>query len=175
MRKLLTSRFPLAVVPLVSLVLVAACQPAEREGMPEAAVDTAGVEAAIDSLRQTYMDAYNAGETGRVASLYTEDAAFLPADAPVVTGRDAIRAAMEEQLAPEPTLEVNPREVNPLSADWTQSSGTYRVSVQPEGAAEPQVVQGSYLVLFRRTAEGWRLYRHAANYDMAPAAPADPR
>ena len=175
MRKLLTSRFPFAVVSLTALSLVAACQPAEQAGTPEAAVDTAAVEAAIDSLRQAYITAYNAGETGRLASLYTEDAAFLPADAPVVSGREAIRAAMEEQLAPAPTLEVNPREVNPLSADWTQAAGTYRVAVQPEGAAEPQVVQGSYLLLLRRTPEGWRLFRHAANYDMLPTAPAEPR
>lgn len=165
-----TVRPAAALAPLVALpLLLAGCQPAEQGQTGETAgVDTAAVRASIDTLRQAYLEAYNAGDAAAVASLYTGDAVFLPADAPPVEGRDSIRAHWERFLAAGPTLEVESHEVTPLSPSWTTSGGLYRVTVTPEGAEEPTTVRGSYLLLFRNTPEGWKLFRHSATYDSVP-------
>lgn len=166
-----TARLGVLAVTLFALPLLVGCQPAERGQMAGTALDTAAVKAAVDSLRDAYLEAYNSGEAGQVAALYTQDAVYLPADGPPVTGRDSIQAALTQALAPGPTLEVDSHEVIPLSPDWTSSGGTYRVTVTPEGAEEPRVIEGSYLILFRQTAEGWKLFRHAATLDSLPPTP----
>lgn len=152
----------------LALPFLLACQPAEQGAMQEAAIDSAAVEATVDSLRQAFLDAYNAGEAGQLAGLYTRNAVVLPSDSPPATGRDSIRAYFARELAAGPTLEVEPHEVKPLSPAWVSSGGTYRVTVAPEGAQDTMTVRGSYLILFRNTAEGWKLFRHAATYDSVP-------
>lgn len=156
---------------LFALPLLSGCQPAEQGPQQEAGLDTAAVTSAVDSLRQSFLDAHNAGEAGRVASLYTQDAVLLPTDRPPVDGRDSIQAFFARELAAGPTLEVEPHEVKPLSPRWTSSGGTYRVTVSPEGTQDTTTVRGSYLILFRQTADGWKLFRHAATFDSLPPAP----
>lgn len=172
MRTTPTVRSATLLVPLLAIPLMVGCQPAERGQTGEtAALDTAAVRAAIDTLRQDYLEAYNAGDAAALATLYTEDAVFLPADAPPVDGRDSIRAHWERELAAGPALEVESHEVIPLSPSWASSGGLYRVTVTPEGAEEPVTVRGSYLLLFRNTGEGWKLFRHSATYDSMPPGP----
>lgn len=156
---------------LLAVSIVVACQPAERGGTAGPAVDTASVEAAVDSLRGAFLAAYNAGNAADLAPLYTADAVFLPANAAPVEGRDSIRAHFDRLLSAGPTLKVSPHEVKPLGPDWTTAGGTYRVTVTPEGADEPTVTKGSYLILVRKTGDGWKLFRHAATYDSVPAMP----
>lgn len=169
MRTIHSVRSVALLTPLLALPLLAGCQPAEQGQTGEtAALDTAAVRAAIDTLRQDYLEAYNGGDAAALATLYTADAVFLPADAPPVDGRDSIRAHWDRELAAGPSLEVESHEVIPLSESWTSSGGNYRVTVTPEGAEEPMTVRGSYLLLFRNTDEGWKLFRHSATYDSVP-------
>lgn len=149
-------------------LLVAGCQPADRGQTQQAAVDTAAVEAAVDSLRGAFIKAYNAGEASQIAPLYTQDAVLLPADQPPVAGRDSIQAFLARELAAGPMLAVEPHEVKPLSPEWASSGGNYRVTVSPKAAQDTVTVRGSYLILFRNTAEGWKLYRHANTQDSVP-------
>lgn len=151
-----------------SSLLAVGCQPADRGQTQQAAVDTAAVEAAVDSLRESFLKAYNAGEADQLVALYAEDAVVLPADAAPVDGRDSIRAYFARELAAGPTLEVEPHEVKPLSQEWASSGGTYRVTVSPEAVKDTVTVRGSYLILFQNTPEGWKLFRHAATYDSLP-------
>lgn len=162
------SRFVSLVAALLVPPVLGACQPPEQRQMPEAAVDTAAIEAAVDSLRQAFLAAYNAGEARQVAGLYARDAVLLPTDQPPVDGRDSIRAFFARELAAGPTLEVEPHEVKPLSPKWASSGGSYRVTVTPNAATDSVTVQGSYLILFRNTSEGWRLFRHASTFDSVP-------
>lgn len=172
MRPTRTVRSAVFLTPLLALPLLVGCQPAEQEPAGEtAALDTAAVRAAIDTLRQDYLEAYNGGDAATLATLYTADAVFHPADAPPVEGRESIGAYFGRFLAPGPSLEVESHEVIPLSESWASSGGGYRVTVTPEGAEEPMTVRGSYLLLFRNTAEGWKLFRHTASYDSVPPAP----
>lgn len=165
----LSVRFGALGVLAVTLPLLAGCQPAERGQMPaEATVDTAGVRAGVASLREAYIAAYNAGDTAGVAGLYTADAVLLPPDAPPVAGRDSIRSAIAQELAQGAELQVSPTTTTVAGSDWAFEYGTWQVTVTPEGADTAQTTTGSYLVVVRRTPDGWKLARVADTYDQPP-------
>ncbi|MGC2461862.1 MAG: nuclear transport factor 2 family protein [Steroidobacteraceae bacterium] len=63
------------------------------------ASDTAADEAALRAADQTFMRAYWKGALETVVALYAEDAVFLPANAPEVKGRDAIRKYYATDMA----------------------------------------------------------------------------
>ena len=63
------------------------------------ASDTAADEAALRAADQTFMRAYWKGDLETVVALYAEDAVFLPANAPDVKGRDAIRKYYATDMA----------------------------------------------------------------------------
>lgn len=171
MRDRLTIRSGSALVLLAALATIG-CQPAETGKMQETTVDTAAVMSSLDSLRQAFLDAYNAGDTAAVAALFTEDAVRLPPDAPPVRGADAVAANFAQAWAQGAHLDdLSPLETNLASADWAFEHGTYQVTVTPEGADEGRTMEGSYLVVLHRTADGWKLARDAATYDSVPPAP----
>lgn len=150
-------------VPLLSLALslplLVGCQPPEGGETAGAAVDTAAVMQALSEVRDAYEAAYNGGDAAGVAALYSANAVFSPPNGPAVTGREAIRAHFEEELAAEPTLRIEPRETTLAGSDWVVEYGTAEVSVAPEEGAEPRTLTGDYLVVLERTAEGWKLFR----------------
>lgn len=173
MRHRPSSRSGVFLASLLTVSALAGCQPAERGRTTGPAVDTAAVAAAVDSLRQAYLEAYNAGELDRLASLYADDAVLLPPDAPPVRGRDSIRTHFAGELAPGPTLEISSGQLGPLGPEWTSLAGGYRVTVRREEAEEPTAVEGSYLILVRKTPNGWKVSRHAGTYDSMPPGPGE--
>lgn len=92
---------------LTSLLLIAAVpawaqnQPAENEptghpahGHPGHAAHAKpkGLQGAIQSLNDKWVQAYNSGDAAAVAALYAEDATVLPPGTNAVHGREAIQA-----------------------------------------------------------------------------------
>jgi uncharacterized protein (TIGR02246 family) len=63
------------------------------------ATGAAADKAALRAVDQTFMRAYWKGDLETVVALYAEDAVLLPADAPEVKGRDAIRKYYAADMA----------------------------------------------------------------------------
>jgi uncharacterized protein (TIGR02246 family) len=157
---------------LASVALLAvACQPADRQQVAgEAAVDTAEVEAVLDSLRSAFLDAYEAGDAERIASLWAEDGVTAAPSAPPVRGRDSIRAMVDRDPAlGKATAEISPLDVQVIDRDWAYEMGTLSVQFTPEGADQEQTVEISYLAVIHRTPDGWKYYREAYNLNQPPA------
>lgn len=152
----------------VLAVLALACQPADQQTDGQAAVDTASIEAAFESMRTSFEAAVKAGDSERQAAIYTEDAIYSPPMEPPVRGRDSIRAALERTTPPGATLEIRPIDLTILGPDRVYEYGVATLTFTPPGADEPASMSSTYFALFRRTADGWRIAREVLNLNQPP-------
>src|ERR1700738_3506435 len=86
-----TKRTELAALSLVALV---GCAPSAPP-----AVAGASDEAAIRARGQSHADTFNAGDADKIVALCAEDAVFMPSDAPIAVGREAIRKYYARSIA----------------------------------------------------------------------------
>lgn len=98
------------------------------------------------------------GDVVGLASLYTKDACLMPANSPVIVGRENIKEfwgntaqALSIKDAVLTTVELVGE------GDTVTEYGEYRLKVQPEGQ-EAGEDAGKYVVLWKKTPEGWKLH-----------------
>ena len=111
-------------------------------------------QAEIEAVNAKWVDFFNKGDFGGVASLYTEDATAFPPGSGMVQGRAAIGAmwkSMAEQVGDPKlsTLDVKP--LGPLAA---REIGTF--SLKTKGPS-PQQVVGKYVVVWEKIGTDWKL------------------
>lgn len=146
---------------LAGLGAAVACQPQSQSADAAAAVDTAAVEASLDSLRSAYEQAVADGDWQRLGTMVTEDARIVQPAAPAW---DSMRAAASgTPFPPGATLEIRSVETGVLGPDWAYDMGSGALTWTPEGADESRTLRDTYLVLLRRTADGWKVHREVAS------------
>jgi uncharacterized protein (TIGR02246 family) len=146
------------------LLLSAGCQgPA---GLSEAD------RAAIRQAQEEFVKLMNARDFKGLAALYAEDAVVLPPNQPVVQGRAAIQAFMENS-PPSSNFQLRVWEVEGR-ADLAYSRETASSTVSPAGA-EAGVARDKVLAIWRKQADGsWKVLRDTWNSDLALPAPEKP-
>ena len=149
---------------------VAACQPndqSQRQQPSEqpAAVDTAAVLAAIDSLRADYEQGVASGNFDKMATALADGAVMVPPGGPKW---DAMFASSKLPFPPGATMHIKPIETRVLSADWAYEFGNSTVTYKPAGAANAETLNDTYLILFRKTPGGWKLFREVASSNLPP-------
>lgn len=142
--------------------LLTACQP-EAPPAPSqpAAVDTAAIGAALDSLAEVVTRANQTRDAELFASTWAADGAMSAPGAPLLQGREAIVAAFRERppLPPGASMTIHPLELRVLSSEWAYAFGVDSLRYTPAQAAEPVVETSTFLVLIRKTEAGWQTYR----------------
>lgn len=156
----------LALGVLVAAGSVGACQPRPSQ-VEGAALDTAAVVAALDSIRALYEEAVAARDFAAMAGVLADGAIMVGPGGPAW---DSLRAASDGPWPPGATIAITPIEVRVLSDQWAYEFGTSVATYTPPGARRVRTLTDTYLVLFRRTPVGWKLYREVAS----PAAPPEP-
>jgi ketosteroid isomerase-like protein len=130
------------------------------------ATDTAADEAALRAADQTFMRAYWKGDLETVVALYAEDAVLLPADAPEVKGRDAIRKYYAADIAGHKPGEAG------MILDSTQgASGNLGWSsgrVKDTAANGATTWAGKFLSVSRKVNGKWLYLRDTWNSDGPP-------
>ncbi|UCF21309.1 MAG: SgcJ/EcaC family oxidoreductase [Gemmatimonadota bacterium] len=167
-------------VPLLGLV---SCAP--EEGGEEAAdtqememamtADTEAFEAAMIEARAAWKAAYEAGDAAAVAAMYTDDAMYLPTEAPMITGKAAIEQAFGEVIAMTASrgITINATESG-VTGDMGYMVGNYTLTTTAEAGAEPTTVEGKYVTITKRAADGtWKIHVHMANYNQPVQMPAE--
>jgi uncharacterized protein (TIGR02246 family) len=151
---------PLSLLPVI-LLLLSACRQPDRSEPVGVAFDSAAVVASVDSLGAVVGRAHETRDAELFASAWARDGVMSAPGMPPARGRDAIVAAFREQPAlPEgATMTIHPQEVRPLSAEWAYVFGIDSLKLPGDAAAEQIVQTFSFLVLLRKTAEGWQTYR----------------
>src|SRR5258705_3557146 len=82
-------------------------------------------KATIQKLNDQLEQAYNSGNSGSVAAMYTEDAILLPPGHPVVRGRQAIAAYMKDSMEKLDNLKLTTVDVKNLASDAGREIGTF--------------------------------------------------
>jgi len=111
-------------------------------------------QAEIEAVNAKWVDFFNKGDFGGVASLYTEDATAFPPGSGMVQGRAAIGAmwkSMAEQVS-DPKLST--LDVKPLGPSAAREIGTF--SLKTKGPS-PQQVVGKYVVVWEKIGTDWKL------------------
>lgn len=151
-----------------------ACQRRDQQpsAQQQAAVDTAAVKTAIDSLRSAYERGVATGNYDAMATLLADGAVMVP---PGGARWDSLFAAASgAPFPPGATIDITPIEVHVLSRDWAYEYGTSTTTYTPKGAKEARKLSDTYIVLFRNTADGWKVYREVASSNSPPKASPGP-
>lgn len=154
----------LSVVLLVAsaLPVLASCQPAGEGINGEAAVDTAAIMSAADSLRMAYEDAYNAGDTAAVADLISGDFVFLPAQGSPIRGRQKVMSFLNPGIRMSQEVSITSSAAKVLGKDAVVDHGTATFTVMAADADTGQTThRHGYLIVTQRTADGWKFIRAA--------------
>lgn len=161
-----------AVLALAVLVAAAGagCGPDRPRGQPEGRLEER-VLASVDSLRTAYVEAYNAADSARVASMFGDDAVYFPPASEPREGREAIRSYLADELARGTRLSLTPARTEVVTGGWAIDHGSWSAVVDPDGTAKQRTVEGSYLAVIRRVADEWRFVRFSDSYDALPAVP----
>jgi len=155
---------------IAALLIVASVGAAGCRAQADPALSTADATALRAAL-EAYLDAANAGDAARWASLYTEDAVMMPPNSPVVEGREAI----ESWLAMLPVT-ITDAEGTALEVAGAGSvayvRGTYSMSLQIPGLPESVPQQGKLLQIYARQPAGsWLLARDIWNANASATGP----
>ena len=134
-------------------------------------VDVAVEEAAIRSEDADCLKAWAAKDVDRGLSCYSDDASVFPSNAPIVTGKEAIRARVSEAFSrPGFALswDISKLEVS-RAGDLAYAYGTYEQTVNdPEG--NPITERGKWVGVYKKQADGqWKMVADIGNSD-GPAA-----
>jgi uncharacterized protein (TIGR02246 family) len=135
-----------------------------RDASIQAIKDT---EAAISKTTSTAKDFEKA------MSFYADDAFVFAPDAPVVTGRDAIRAAMKPGFEdPSFALTGQTTQVEAdKSGELGYAQGAFSVTVTDPKTKKPVTDTGKYVTVYRKQADGsWKVVADIWNSDPRPSA-----
>jgi ketosteroid isomerase-like protein len=130
---------------------------------------------AIEALNQQDVDAALAGDIDTITSQWTEDFVVLPSGGPIVRGRAANAAIVENgraQLQAIDPLEyvVHFEEIR-VAGDYAFEWGTYRGSMRPRAGGETVSYSGKLMRILHRQPDGsWKMHRTMTTTD--PPAPA---
>ena len=151
----MTSHLKVLLVLFSLVATIASCAPpAEREATTQADID------AINQLRSDYEAAYNAQDAAAVADFRADDAiGSLPNEGPTTT-KDAVRSNLQATFDQfEAEIWISSEELQ-VTGNWSFDAGTVIQTLIPKGKGEAMERHFSYLVIWKRQADGsWKIAR----------------
>ena len=150
----------LMLVAALLLPFAAGCQSAPKS-------DPAAIRSDVEGLNRQFMEAFARKDAAAVGLLYAEDALALPPGAVEVEGRAAIEGMWKSVMAlPFSQIELKTADVDggPNTA-W--EFGRYRM-LQNDGSV---MDTGKYVVVWKNTEAGWKIFRDIWNSDVPSASP----
>jgi uncharacterized protein (TIGR02246 family) len=132
-------------------------------------------EATIRNLDAQWSKAAEARNLDAAVSYYSDDATMFPPNAPMTSGKAAIRALWESMLAPGMSLTWQATKVEVArSSDLAYIMGTYHMMMKgPKG--EPIMDMGKFVEVWKKQADGnWKTVADIFNSDTPLPAPPPP-
>ena len=108
------------------------------------------------AVTQSFLDAFNSGDAGEVASHYEPDGVFVQEDGQLVRGAEAMEETLAGFLAMSPRLEIQVSKTIEIGDIVVNAQKWTLTGTAPGGA--PIVMEGSGFDVMRRQADGsWRM------------------
>jgi hypothetical protein len=120
----------------------------------------------IDQLRSSYESAVASGRPEALLPLLSEGAVMVHPGAP--DWQEMASAAAGAPFPPDARIDIRPIEVVALSENWAYEFGTSVTTYTPPGSGQVRELRDTYLILFRKTREGWKAYREVASSSPPP-------
>jgi uncharacterized protein (TIGR02246 family) len=143
------------------LLLTAACN---QQTPPDT---RAADESAVKETDAQWAKTAGANDLDGTVSYYTDDASILPPNAPIATGKQAIRAVWAAMLTPDTTVswQVSKADVA-RSADLAYVMGTYQITAKnPKGKSQED--HGKLVEVWKKQADGkWKTVADIFNSDV---------
>ncbi|HVF30025.1 MAG TPA: DUF4440 domain-containing protein, partial [Pyrinomonadaceae bacterium] len=120
------------------------------------------VISALGELAETIKLAYATNDVDLYISGFDEDAIVSMPGVPPVRGHSGLRSLFVSRpdLPPGATFTVEPLELQVLSPDWAYAFGTDTLRF-----ADGSIQTMTFLVLIRKTADGWKTFRETVSAD----------
>ena len=152
----------LATAALIA-ALILACRDRNVGG---ASADSTAIVAAAAQYREGWLN----GDTAMALSVISDDVQLMLPGEPDVHGQAGARKVFVEEMTQYhiPALTVHRQELL-LHGDHAIDIGTYEETMVPKRGATIYAT-GRYIVVWRREAEGWRMWRYMLN-EFTPPAP----
>ncbi len=115
------------------------------------------LQAELEQFDTGYIAAFNAGNAAALARLFTEDAVVMNTVGAIVSGRSAIRAALEYSFAGPSqgaTLQITPQQSTRVSYDVIVQQGASRTTLNTH---PPGYQDFLYTKVFVRDGPSWKL------------------
>jgi uncharacterized protein (TIGR02246 family) len=141
----------------VALALLMLTAPVRAQGTAAPAVDKIIVE---------FVDLFNARDLTKLASLYADDAVWMPQNSLMIKGRAAIEAAFKDRYKGPGVLKFTGT-TSAMSGTLAFVAATYTVTVPVEGAP-PVSFTAKSLTVFKRVGNDWKIAYDMQNADQAP-------
>jgi uncharacterized protein (TIGR02246 family) len=145
---------------LVLAALGAACSQNTAPVQPAAPVDHRAEDAAaIKALDAEWSQAAQAKDVEKTVSFYADDATFMPPDAPMASGKEAITKAWSGVMAaPGFALTFHPTKVDVArSGDLAYDVGEYSLTMNDK-RGKPQTMTRKYVVVWGKQPGGtWKV------------------
>jgi uncharacterized protein (TIGR02246 family) len=150
-------------------VLLAGCSET-----PAPAPDTSAADQkAIKDGEIAWVADYASKDPDKVLAHYADDATLLMPDAPLMSGKDAIRSGIQALLADKNlSLTFTTSTVGVAkSGDLGYTQGTYSMTMTNPKTKKPETEKGKYVTVYKKQADGsWKAIEDINNAD-APATP----
>jgi uncharacterized protein (TIGR02246 family) len=118
---------------------------------------------------------FTSKDMDKIVAHYADNASVLMPDAPVMNGKDAIRAGLKDAIAdPKFSLDLTTAkvEVSSVGGDLAYSQGTYAVTGTDSKTKKVTTEKGKYVEVYKKQADGsWKIVEDINNAD-PPAKPA---
>ncbi|HEV3325589.1 MAG TPA: hypothetical protein VG052_08280 [Puia sp.] len=140
--------------------------PGRPVGHTDTGTDTIGDD--IAKIQEQFKNAFITGDSVLFLKGYTQDACVLAPNAPALCGQRGISQFFK-----------NTRQAGIRNAMFTDLGlfGQTAEYVTQQGAfevfdvAQHSLAKGKVLIIFKKTDEGWRVFRQSLNFDAPPPAP----
>ena len=150
------------------LILAAGRIPAEDAGTHAARIQ------AIRDNETRWNREFEVRDLEKVVAHYSDDATMMAPGLPAASGKDAIRAVVEQMVADAAlSLKFQTSRVEIAeSGDMAWSQGSYTMTMTDPGTKKPVTSSGSYVTVYRKEAGGWMAVSDIASPGPGPGGQA---
>jgi uncharacterized protein (TIGR02246 family) len=113
----------------------------------------------IEAANSEFMDAVKAGDEERFVNLYADDAILLLPGRDPLAGREGARTFFASFKA----RDVREIKLTTLEVEAFETTAWERGSFETMGPAGAVLGKGKYIVIWKRVADRWKLYRDIVN------------